>query len=162
MSHSLRPCSASSCFQTWSHGWSIKPVFSYLSSLYAIQSHKTITSLGSNLDLVSNSFICQDSHNLCIFGGKPNLIFFSTTLITKMLHLRLFKLPQLLLLWEERNDFVVKLKCSVSGGVLAVLLRKKELLNSEDLVLDWQQLYKLYEKNVFSHYEQLGMMHYPP
>ena len=45
---------------------------------------------------------------------------------------------------------------------MAVLMRKRELLSPEDLVVDWRQLYDLYERTVFSRFEQLGMMHYPP
>jgi hypothetical protein len=41
-------------------------------------------------------------------------------------------------------------------------MRKKELISSEDLVLEWRPLYDLYERTIFSRFEQLGMMHYPP
>ncbi len=50
----------------------------------------------------------------------------------------------------------------ITGVMLSVLLRKKELLSSDDLELDWRPLYLLYERVMYSHYEQLGMMHYPP
>jgi hypothetical protein len=46
--------------------------------------------------------------------------------------------------------------------MLSVLLNKKDLLASSDLTLDWRPLYQLYERIMYSHFEQLGMMHYPP
>jgi hypothetical protein len=41
-------------------------------------------------------------------------------------------------------------------------LRKKELLTSDDLALEWRPLYDLYERIMYSQFEQLGMVHYPP
>lgn len=45
--------------------------------------------------------------------------------------------------------------------LLKSLLKKTELLSREDLVLPWRPLYELYERIIFSQYENLGMLALP-
>jgi hypothetical protein len=42
------------------------------------------------------------------------------------------------------------------------LLKRKELITPEDLTLEWRPIYDLYERLLFTPYEALGMVQYPP
>ena len=44
---------------------------------------------------------------------------------------------------------------------LVSLLKKRDLVTSEDLQLPWRPLYDLYERLMYSPYEALGMVQYP-
>ncbi|CAG2120189.1 unnamed protein product, partial [Medioppia subpectinata] len=47
------------------------------------------------------------------------------------------------------------------ANVLSTLLKKRELITREDLIIRWRPLYELYERTLFSHYENLGMLFIP-
>lgn len=44
---------------------------------------------------------------------------------------------------------------------LATLLKKRELLDRQDLTVQWRPLYQLHERLFYSPYEALGMVTYP-
>ena len=46
--------------------------------------------------------------------------------------------------------------------VLISLMKRKELLKPTDLTIQWKPLYKLFEALLYSSYEALGMMSFPP
>jgi proteasome activator subunit 4 len=49
-----------------------------------------------------------------------------------------------------------------AASALVSLLKKKDLLTRSDLSLPWRPLYDLYERLLFSPYEPLGMLQFPP
>ena len=49
-----------------------------------------------------------------------------------------------------------------TSAILISLMKRKELLEPTDLVIDWMPLYKMFERLMYSPYEALGMMSFPP
>ena len=49
-----------------------------------------------------------------------------------------------------------------TASVLVSLMKRKELLTPEDLSIEWKPLYKLFDRLMYSPYEALGMMQFPP
>ena len=50
---------------------------------------------------------------------------------------------------------------NLTASTLITLLRKRDLLEPQDLKIEWRPLYELHEKLFFTPYEALGMVHYP-
>ena len=46
--------------------------------------------------------------------------------------------------------------------ILTSLMKRKELLTQADLTVEWKPLYKLFERLLYSPFEALGMMSFPP
>ncbi|KAK3093564.1 hypothetical protein FSP39_017345 [Pinctada imbricata] len=73
-------------------------------------------------------------------------------------HIALIKLLfELTTIPELEVSLVQKFACQLVG-----LLKKKELLTREDLVLPWKPLYELAEWVIYSRYEHLGLQFFPP
>jgi len=48
-----------------------------------------------------------------------------------------------------------------SAGTLSALLKKQDLITSDELVLPWRPLYQMYERLMYSQFESLGLMKLP-
>ena len=62
-----------------------------------------------------------------------------------------------LLLIPELEPYLINRMASM----LNLLLKKRQLLEPKDLILEWQPLYNLYHRLFYGPYEALGMVKYP-
>ena len=49
-----------------------------------------------------------------------------------------------------------------TASILVSLMKRKELLDRNDLLIEWKPLYLLFDRLMYSSYEALGMISFPP
>ncbi len=70
-------------------------------------------------------------------------------------------LVHLLFSFATQPDLEPWLVNKAAGSVIS-LLKKREVLQREDLTLPWRPLFDVYERLLYSPYEAMGMLQFPP